>query len=56
MTKEEFDNTSFKKGMEIKHNGKIKNLVGVDFQDMELAIKGNFALIWLDHAECELIK
>jgi len=55
MTKQEFENTSFKKGMKIKINRKIFEIMAIDF---ELGLIGTFFCekdYWHHRSECKLI-
>ena len=57
MTKKEFDNTEFKKGMRMKFRNCECDIMSVDFQDGEIGIEDHGgSLIWLPYSKCELIK
>jgi hypothetical protein len=57
MTTKEFNETAFKKGMKVKIEGKIHELIGVDFDLMlfGISINNNLELDWHEISKCELL-
>lgn len=60
MTLEEFKNTRFQQGMEIKYKGVSHHIHGVDFEECLIAFPINKylpeQLTWVRCENCELIK
>lgn len=56
MTKKEFSETSFKKGMKVKYMNLIWDLLAVDFEFEEFTIRNEKNIIEVEIKYCELIK
>lgn len=60
MTKEQFDNTGFRKGMKVTINLYIKsevyNIVGVDFCINCLLLDYNTRQIWVNYEYCTIVE
>jgi len=58
MTKYEFDNMEFKKGMQVIMQNKVYDLIGVDFEIGLIGINLNndWKLSWYNYNVCEIVK
>ena len=59
MTRQEFNETTFTKGMMvIVNNKKAYDIIGVDFELGVIGIQNGNALElnWIDYQECEIVK